>query len=251
LALTPKNPTTTSERNAERRAAQEQVFLREVDDALREDDALQLFRRYGLPAGVAILVGLAGLAGWMVWTNHVAAEAGQKGEALALALDQVDAGRYDPAKASLDAVAAQGGPGYTAAARLVEGGIALDRKKPDDAARAFAAIAADPHAPQAYRDLATVREVAVKFDTMAPQQVIDRLKPLAVPGGPWFGSAGELVAVAELKLGRKADAGALFAAMAKDTGVPSSLRSRAGQLAAELGVYPAQQTAGTAVTVAQ
>ena len=29
-----------------------------------------------------------------------------------------------------------------------------------------------------------------------PQRVIDRLKPLATPGNPWFGSAGELVAMA-------------------------------------------------------
>ena len=67
----------------------------------------------------------------------------------------------------------------------------------------------------------------------------------------WFGSAGELVAVAELKLGRKADAGALFAAMAKDTGVPATLRRRAGQLAAELGVYPAQQNDAAAAAFAQ
>lgn len=251
LALTPKNPTSTSERNAERRSAQEQVFLREVDDALREDDALRLARRYGLPLGLAIVAGLAALAGWMAWNNHVTNEVGRKGEEFKIALDQVDAGRYDPAKASLDTITAQGGVGYAAAARLVEGGVALDRKRPDDAAKIFAAVAADAQAPQAYRDLATIREVSAKFDTTPPQQVIDRLKSLAVPGGQWFGSAGELVAVAELKLGRKAEAGALFAAMAKDTGVPASLRRRASQLAAELGVYPAQQNADAAAAFAQ
>lgn len=251
LALTPKNPTTTSERMAERRAAQEQVFLREVDDALREDDAARLFRRYGLPIGGAVLAALAALAGWMAWTNHVEAEAGHKGEAMVIALDQVEAGRWDSAKTSLDQIAAQGGAGYAASAQMTAGGMALDRKKPDDAARVFATIAADAHAPQAYRDLATIREVSVKFDSMAPQAVIDRLKPLAVPGGPWFGSAGELVAIADLKLGHKAEAGALFGAMAKDTGVPASLRRRAGELAAELGVYPANQTADAAPALAQ
>lgn len=251
MALTPKTPTTTSERNAERRSAQEQVFLREVDDALREDDALRLYRRYGMPVGMAILTALLALAGWMAWDNHVNYEAGRKGEDFKIALDQIEAGRYDPAKASLDTITAQGGAGYAASARLVEGGVALDRKKPDDAVKLFAAVAADPAAPQPYRDLATIREVSVKFDSMPPQQVIDRLKPLAVPGGPWFGSAGELVAVAQMKLGHKAEAGALFAAMAKDTGVPQSLRRRAGQLAAELGVYPAQQTTDAAAAFAQ
>lgn|GEM_PF-173720 len=251
LALTPKNPITTSERMAERRAAQEQVFLREVDDAMREDNAARLFRRYGLPVGAVVVAALAALGGWMAWNSHVEAETGRKGEAMIIALDQVEAGRWDSARTSLDQIAAQGSAGYAASARLVSGGMALDRKKPEDAARIFASVAADTRVPQAYRDLATIREVSVKFDTMAPQAVIDRLKPLAVPGGPWFGSAGELVAVAYLKSGRKAEAGALFAAMAKDTAVPPSLRRRAGQLAAELGVYPPSQTADAEPVLAQ
>jgi len=65
--------------------------------------------------------------------------------------------------------------------------------------------------------------------------VIDRLKPLATPGNPWFGSAGELVAMAYLKQGRKELAGPLFAAIAKDEDVPQTLRSRTRQIAGQLG----------------
>ena len=238
LALTPKTPPSTTDRNAERQAAQEQVFLREVDDALREDDALRLFRRYGAMVGGAIVAVLIGLAGWMAWTSHVAAQTGEKGEGLTIALDQVAAGRLDTAQTSLAQIVATGGPGVSAAARLVEGGTALDRKKLDEAAKIFGAVAADTTAPQPYRDLAKVREVATRFDQIPPQQVIDQLKPLAVPGAPWFGSAGELVAVAHLKLGQRAEAGAMFAAMSKDTGVPSSLRGRARQIAIQLGADP-------------
>jgi hypothetical protein len=66
--------------------------------------------------------------------------------------------------------------------------------------------------------------------------VIDRLKPLAVPGKPWFGSAGELVAQAYLKQGKTEAAGALFGSIAKDKTVPDTLRRRARQLAGQLGV---------------
>ena len=65
--------------------------------------------------------------------------------------------------------------------------------------------------------------------------MVDRLKPLATPGNPWFGSAGELVAMAYLKQGKKDLAGPLFAAIAKDEDVPQSLRSRTRQLAGLLG----------------
>ena len=71
---------------------------------------------------------------------------------------------------------------------------------------------------------------------MLPQQVVDRLKPLAVPGNPWFGSAGELVGMAYIKQGRTELAGPLFAAISRDKEAPASLRSRSRQLAGLLGV---------------
>jgi hypothetical protein len=77
--------------------------------------------------------------------------------------------------------------------------------------------------------------VSIRFDSLPPQQVIDRLKPLAVPGNAWFGSAGELVGMAYLKQGKPELAGPLFAAIGKNTEVPSSLRSRMRQVAGQLG----------------
>jgi hypothetical protein len=45
-----------------------------------------------------------------------------------------------------------------------------------------------------------------------------------------------MTALAMIKQGRKQEAGQLYAAIAKDTGVPQSIRSRAIQLAGSLGV---------------
>ena len=87
-----------------------------------------------------------------------------------------------------------------------------------------------------YRDLATIRLTALEFDQLKPAEVIDRLKGLAVAGNPWFGSAGELTAMAMLKQGRRAEAGRLFAAIAADRQVPESIRSRAVQIAGTLGI---------------
>jgi hypothetical protein len=73
--------------------------------------------------------------------------------------------------------------------------------------------------------------------------VIDRLKPFAVAGNPWFGSAGEMSAMAYLKLGRKQEAARIFAAMAKDQKVPESIRTRSVQMAGSLGVDALPDTA--------
>src|SRR5690606_8200865 len=120
-------------------------------------------------------------------------------------------------------------------ARMLKAGIAVQQGRNAEAAKLFAAIAADSSAPQPLRDLATIREVAVNFDTMKPDDVISRLKPLAMPGNPWFGSAGELVGLAYLKQGKRDLAGPLFAAIAKDESLPDTLRARARQLAGLLG----------------
>ena len=63
-----------------------------------------------------------------------------------------------------------------------------------------------------------------------------RLEPLAKPGEPWFGTAGEMTALALVKQGKKQEAGQLFAAIAKDKTVPQSIRDRAVQVAGTLGV---------------
>ena len=81
-----------------------------------------------------------------------------------------------------------------------------------------------------------MRLVSLEFDSIKPEAVIARLEPLAKPGNPWFGSAGELTAMAMLKQGRKAEAGRLFAAIAADTQVPDTIRSRVVQIAGTLGV---------------
>jgi hypothetical protein len=80
-----------------------------------------------------------------------------------------------------------------------------------------------------------VRATTIEFDRIAPQEVVNRLKSLAVPGSPWFGSAGELTALAQLKMNRADLAAPLFAKLAADATVPGSLRARASAMASTLG----------------
>ncbi len=236
MALRPDNSQTPSNALAERKAAQDDVFLREVDDALRQDEMLGAFKRYGRPVGTVVVAGLLAFAGYLWWDNHSTNQAAVKAESFTTALDTVEAGQLDSADKQLKDLAAQGSGGNQAAAALLRGGIALEQHRQADAIKIFAAVSADSAAPQPFRDLATIREVAANFDAMAADQVVSRLKPLAVPGNAWFGSAGELLGMAYLKQGKNDLAGPLFAAIARDKTAPDSLRSRARQLAGLLGV---------------
>jgi hypothetical protein len=215
---------------------QEQVFMREVDDAVREDDLKNFGRRYGVWIGVIIVVGLASLAGWIFYNNSLEEEAGVRSEEYVAAIDSVKRNNLDGAAAALEPLEDANQKGYRAAAKLMRANIALEKQDAKAAIAGYQAIAADGDLPQPFRDLALIRQTTAEFDTLEPQAVIDRLKGLAVPGNPWFGSAGEMVALSYLNQDKADLAGPLFAQLAKDDSVPPTIRSRALQMAGVQGI---------------
>lgn len=248
MALRPDSSQSRSQQLAAQGASPSgDAFLREVDDALREDKVFTALQRYGKPVAALIFAGLLGLAGWLWYENHTKATAGQQGEELTKAIDLLEARNLGGAATGLAPIAKDGHDAYRGTAKLVEAGILSEQGKTDQAAAAFAAIAADTDTPKVYRDLAAIREVAITFDKIGPDQVVARLKPLAVPGNAWFANAGELVGVAYLKQGKNDLAGALFGQIAKDKSAPDSLRRRARQMAGLLGVDAVEDPGETAL----
>ena len=209
--------------------------MREVDEAVRQDEATAFARRYGMSIAALLVLALAAFGGWLWWQGHRESKLEQGSEQFVQALDQLDAGNRAAAETQLAPIAKNGTPAASAGARMLQAGILAQKGDKAGAAKAFMAIADDSSAPEAYRNLAAIRGVASSFDSMKPEDVVARLKPLAAPGNPWFGSAGELVAMAYLKQGKKDLAGPLFASIAKDKDVPQSLQTRARQMAGILG----------------
>lgn len=236
MALPPDRSPAPDDKRARAQAAQEDVLLREVDDAVRQDQYAEAAQKYGKPAAIAVVLGLALFAGYLVWDNRRDAALQKDSEALVASLDQVERGDLASASSSLDPLIADGADGARNAARLLKAGIAMEQSRPDEAAALYDAVASDDAAPQEFRDLATIRAVAARYDKMAPADVVARLKPLAAPGSAWFGPAGELLAMAYLDQGKNAEAGALFAAISRDENTSDTLRSRTRQMAGLLGV---------------
>ena len=236
MALTPDSKAAREEKAAKRKNAEEEALLREVDDAVRQGDMENFAKKYGWPLlGVFALV-MAGFGGYIYWNNHRDAEASKDAEALAGALDQMQAGNLATGSEQLESLANDGEGVARASALLLRAGAALQQGNEDEAAEIYAALATDDKVPEEYRQIATLREVGLRFDDMKPADVVARLKPMAVPGEPFFASSAELVAMAYLDQKKNKEAGALFAQLAKDEDAPESLRSRARQMASVLGV---------------
>lgn len=211
-------------------------FVREVDENLRRDQARDFLKKNGLWIIGAILLFLAAVAGWLYWQDRQQKQAEAETEKLNTVMSQIGSGQVASAETELTPLAQSGAEGVSAAARLTRAALALQKSDRKTATGEYRAVMDDKGLAQPYRDLAAVRLTALEFDQMPPTDVIARLKPLTVAGNPWFGSAGEMTAMALLKMGRKDEAGRLFAAIAADDTVPDTIRSRAVQIAGTLGI---------------
>jgi hypothetical protein len=220
-----------------------ETFYREVDEELRRDQLKTYWERFGKLVIAGIVLVLALIGGFIWWQNQKQVKAGERGEQLISVFDDISAHRKAAAVGKLDALVKSGSEGDRAAALLTKADLAIEAGDLKGAAAAFRQVADDGGLAQPYRDAALVRMTAVELDTLPPQAVVDRLKGLAVAGNPWFGSAGEMVAISYIKLNKPKQAAALFAAMAKDKQLPDTLRSRATQMAGSLGVDAVQETA--------
>ncbi len=221
MALTPQN---------------NEAFLREVDDELRRDQMMTFWERYGRWTIAGIVVALAAFAGFLYWQHRQTEAAGVQGEQLQTAYDALGNSQPDQATTTLAPIAASNRDGYKALALMTQADILLSKQQDKAAAAKFAGIVADTSIAQPFRDLALIRQTTAEFDALKPQVVIERLRPLAVAGNPYFGSAGELVAMAYLNSGRKDLAGQMFGQIAKDETVPETIRQRAVQMAGSMGV---------------
>lgn len=213
-----------------------QAFLREVDDNLRRDQMETFARTYGKWLIAAVVLFLLAVAAWLYWQNRQQEKTSAETEKLTAVYDQIAAGNTDGAKKQLQPLESSHNAIVRSVAMMADAAIALNGGDTGAALAKYRAIAADGSLPQPYRDAALLRSTTLDFDSMKPEDVIAKLEPLAKPDSAWFGSAGELTAMAYLKLGQKDKAGRLFATIATNNQVPDTIRNRAQQIAGTLGV---------------
>jgi hypothetical protein len=212
------------------------TFLREVDEELRKERLNRIATRYGWLIVAAVVLVLAGIGGFIWWQHRQQEEAGKQGETLLEALDAMESGNSAVATAKTAELVQSDVDGYRVAALFARATAESDAGNAAAAVATLKSIADDADLAEPYRQAALVRQTALEFDRLQPQAVIQRLGPLARPGQAWFGTAGEMVGIAHLKMRRPDLAGPLFAQIGRDETVPPSIRTRAIQMAGSLGI---------------
>ena len=212
------------------------TFFREVDENLRRDQFQDFFKKNGKWIALAVVLFLAAAGGLIYWREYRNQQSAEQSEQLHAVFTDIAKNERQTVPQRLGKLEQSHSEVVRASAMLTDAALALDTNNRTAAIAKYRALADDKSLSQVYRDVGTIRLTALEFDTMKPEDVVARLEPLARPGNPWFGSAGEMTALAYLKQGKKSEAGRLFAQVAADNQVPNSIRTRAVQVAGTLGV---------------
>lgn len=214
----------------------EDPFLREVDEGVRRDQLAGFWNRWGLVVVGAVVLLLGALGGWLWWQDQQVKKAGAAGEEFATALDKISVGDNAAARPVLERMSTSAPGAYASLAHFMLAADQMAVGNDDKAAKLLQTLMDDAALEPVLRDAARVRLARLRFDALTPPQVVAMLKPLAVPGNPWFGLAGEMTALAHIKAGTPEPAKPLLIAIVKDDALPPTLRNRAAQLAQGLGI---------------
>jgi len=212
-----------------------ETFVREVDENLRRDQLRDFFKKNGTLLVVALILFLAASGGFIWYQQHKEQRSETEVEQLAQIFKDISVGSTAKLPAQLDDLSKAGSKGVRASAMFTRAALAIQQNDLKLATSKYREIANDDSFPRPYRDAALIRQTSLEFDSLKPEEVVSRMEPLTKPGDPWFGSAGELTALAMIKQGKKREAGQLFATIAKDKDVPQAIRDRSIQIAGSLG----------------
>ncbi len=215
--------------------ASAELLIREVDEELKQEEFLKLWKRYGniiIGGAVAIVLGVAGWQGWQGWQAKQREQAGMR---FTTALQTLAQGKADDFTRELGGIAQDGTTGYKLLAALK---LAQMKEEAGDSAAAilqYDAVAAQSGIPASYRDLARLKSAYLKVATGDYASLEKAVGDLGAESNPWRHSAREILALAALKGGDTAKAKTLLAKVADDASAPQGLRARATEMLAALG----------------
>lgn len=210
-------------------------IFKEVDEDLRRERYLKLWRKYGkyvIAGVVAIVVATAASVAWQEYRKSQMLEQSTR---FAQALDLAQEGRTAEAAAAFASLAADASADFTALARLQEAALKAKSGDVAGAVQIYDRLANDNGVDRAFRDLAVILGALHTVDTADPAALVERLAPLTAENSPWRHSALELTALAAERLGDRTRAGEIFARLAGDPEAPLALRMRAAEMLAAFG----------------
>ncbi|MFO1061340.1 MAG: tetratricopeptide repeat protein [Dongiaceae bacterium] len=208
-------------------------IFREVDEDLRNDNLVRLWKRYGnYLIGLAVLI-VVGTGGYTFWQRQAESHRMERGREFLAAADKVGPGDNKEAMAAFTAISSVD-DGYGTLARFRLAGLKARSGDQAGAVALYDAIAADGSLGAPFRDLATILAVEHSLEKGDPAALAQRLQPLTAEASPWRFSALELSGLLARRAGDTKRAIELFSKLSDDRQAPQTTRARAAEVLAAL-----------------
>ncbi|HEX9466470.1 MAG TPA: tetratricopeptide repeat protein [Alphaproteobacteria bacterium] len=206
----------------------------EVDEDLRRERALKLWKQYGNYVIAGAVVVVAATAGYVAWEDYSRKQAETAAAQYVAALDEAKTGKAADATKALESIARAGGAGYSLLARLEEAGMKVAAGDMAGAVAIYRQVAADSGIDREIRDAAALLAALDSVDTAAAEDLDKEVASLAASTSPWRYLAWEVQALAAAKAGKMDDARKLYSRISDDPEAPAGVRARAAEMLAAL-----------------
>lgn len=220
-------------------------IFEEVEEELRQDDYRKFWDQYGAWIIGAALAIIAVAAGYQLWLYMRTSSLEQASDAFVAAQTELEAEQAVQAAASFEALAGDGPQGYALLALLQRAAIAVDAGD-TDAAGAFYDEAASRSSDPLIRDLAILKGVWVRWETLSYNDIELRLRDLIAVDAPYRYLARESIAAAALRDGDFDKAEEDYQFLNLDFNTPPGVKIRAQEALALLAQRATDEVEGPA-----
>lgn len=210
----------------------EDALIREVNDDLREEQMMLLWKRYGssiITVALLIVVIVAGYQGWKKYDISTRTDDGNRFYA---ASQLATSGNADKAIQAFGDLSLKSDSGYALLSQLRQAALMASQKDIAGATVLYQKIAHDHASDVAISGLANIlgATLEINSDTFDKNGMMLRLETIVNKGSPYRYSAKELMGLVALKSGDMAKALEIFKSLTDDNATPKGIHERAKNL---------------------
>lgn len=202
-------------------------IFREVEEDLRHDKMMALWKKYG-PWAISAVVGIVVVTAVIVFYNdYVKGKQEAQSDSFQAALKLLTDGKPEEAIKAFDDLAQSGDAGYRYLTRLHKAAHLASSGDVDGALAIYDEVAADRSVDESLRGLAVIRGAMLVADTEEPAQLQTRLHSQLGDESPWRHYALELAAYAAIRAEDYETASKYLGDLAGDRTAPQGVAQRA------------------------
>ena len=207
-------------------------FIREVDEAVRQERYKALWDKFGVYViGIALAL-ILGAAAYNIWKYLKESQAETAGDAFTAAVTLKNANDQEKATEAFAELAKDGPSGYSILSRFQLAASQAKAGETEKAVEAYDGLAKDRQVDAILKGLATLQAAALRLDKADYAEMQKRLDGLANGKSAWRFSARELLGLSAYQNDDLRAAEDQFSALLVDAGTPRNMRDRANVMLA-------------------